>query len=249
MLRPDYLRRFSLACGVYLVTGCGAPAASQPAQSTTVLNRDAFGQVQTQAAPGVDTESPGWLAGIEQGDVLSYRVEAPDAPIRTVRVRVDRMVRQGNSAAALLVPVHDASEVADPSLTPRWLAGDAEGLYELQAHEALLDPGFTPLDPTGRVIDSGRDAALWRVPQSWDEVVHHEQTHSVGGWSVEELDLTLDGPVRGDRCTRIRKDTGTTRVRMTICANVGMVDLERGDDTEIGESWELTEIVRVAATP
>jgi hypothetical protein len=159
------------------------------------------------------------------------------------------MVRQGKSAAALLVPAADSSETSDSTLTPHWLAGDADGLYELQAHEALLDPGFTPLDADGRVIDSGRTGALWRVPQSWDEVVHHEQTNAVGGWAVEELDLTLDGPVRGDRCARISKQTDNGRVRMTVCANIGMVDLQRGDDTEIGEAWELTEIVRLARQP
>jgi len=240
------LSQTTIVCGVYLLSACGAPTASQPAESTTVLNRDQFGQVQTQNAPGVDTESPGWLAGIEQGDLLSYRVAVPDAPVRTVRVRVDRMLRQGKSAAALLVPVTDANETVDTTLTTHWLAGDAEGLYEIQAHEALLEPGFTPLDETGRVIDSGRTGALWSVPQSWDEVVHHEQTNSVGGWSVDELDLALDGPVRGDRCTRISKQADGTRIRMTVCANVGMVDLQRGADTEIGESWELTEIVRIA---
>lgn len=246
MHRPWNLCRTALACAVYLVSACGAPTAnSPPAESTTVLNRDQFGQVQTQEAPTVDTESPGWLAGIEEGDVLSYRVEVPDAPVRTVQVRVARMVRRGKSAAALLVPIVDSSETNDSTLTPHWLAGDAEGLYELQAHEALLEPGFTPLDEAGRVIDSGRDAALWRVPQSWDEVVHHEQTNDIGGWSVEELDLTLDGPVRGDRCARISKQTDGRRVRMTVCANVGMVDLQRGGETEIGEAWELTEIVRV----
>lgn len=228
-------------CAVYLASACGAPASSNTG-STTVLSRDQFGQVQTQEAPAVDTESPAWLAGLAEGDVLSYQVETPDSHPHTVQLRVQRLLRQGKSAAALLVPVGDS---IDERVKAHWIAGDADGLYELQAHEALLDPGFTPLDGNGRVIDSGRTAALWRVPQSWDEVVHHEDTAALGGWAVEELDLTLDGPVRGDRCARIRKEADGLTIRMTVCANLGMVDLQRGGDQEIGESWELVQIARV----
>lgn len=232
-----------VGCGVYLASACGAPSSESPAaSSTTVLSRDQFGQVETQTAPAVDTESPAWLAGIEQGDVLSYRVDTPDSHPHTVQLRVERLHRQGKSTAALLIPIGDSDS---NSVRAHWIAGDAEGLYELQAHEALLEPGFTPLDSNGRVIDSGRSGALWRVPQSWDEVVQHEQTPALGGWAVEELDLTLDGPVRGDRCARISKQEAATRVRMTVCANLGMVDLQRGDDHAIGETWELIEIARI----
>lgn len=246
MHRSKNLYRVACASAVYLASACGAPAANAPAASTTVLSRDQFGQVETQQAPAVDTESPAWLAGLEQGDVLSYRVQTPDSHTHTVQIRVDRLQREGKSAAALLVPITDASASDDTNMKAHWLAGDADGLYELESHESLLDPGFTPLDANGRVIDSGRSGALWRVPQSWDEVVHHEETAVVGGWSVEELDLTLDGPVRGDRCARIGKLVNGKRIRMTVCANLGMVDLQRGDDQEIGESWELIEIARVA---
>lgn len=245
-------KSFCLRCvvggAVYLASACGAPAAAGPAASsssnnaTTVLSRDQFGQVQADS-PGVDTQSPAWLASIEQGDVMSYRVQTPDSHPQTIQLRVERMQRLGNSAAALLVPI---GTTTNESIKPHWIAGDADGLYELQTHESLLDPGFTPLDAQGRVIDSGRNSALFRVPRSWDEVVHHETGPTSGGWSVEELDLTLDGPVRGDRCARISKQLEGTRIRMTVCANVGMVDLQRGDEQEIGESWELIEIARLA---
>lgn len=248
MSRTVQLRSLAFASAVYLVTGCGAPAANGPAASTapstTVLSRDEFGQVvQGQNTPAVNTESPAWLAGLEEGDILSYRVETPDSHPVTVQVRVERMRRVDKSAAALLVP--NGNDV-EGRVKPHWIAGDSEGLYELQAHESLLDPGFTPLDPNGRVIDSGRNGALWRVPQSWDEIVNHDQAAELGGWAVEELDLTLDGPVRGDRCTRISKVSESVPVRMTVCANLGMVDLQRGND-QIAETWELVEIVRVAA--
>lgn len=254
MVSPFQTVRSVVSRAVYLVAAgsafsfvaaCGAPTAVQPAASNAVLSRDQFGQVQTQTAPAVDTESPAWLAGLEPGDVLTYRIEAPDSAPRTLRVRVDRMRREGKSAAALLVPISDTGEANDSSFKPHWIAGDAEGLYELRAHESLLDPGFTPLDGNGRVIDSGREGALFRVPQSWDEVIHHEETSVVGGWAVEELDLSLDGPVRGDRCARISKQLEGTLVRMTVCANVGMVDLQRGGEQELGERWELVEISRV----
>lgn len=250
MFETTKMRNLSLSCGVYLVSACGAPTATSPTVadttngSTAVLTRDSFGQVQTHGTPAVDTESPAWLAGIQQGDVLSYRIETPNSHTHTVRIRVERMIRQGQSAAALLVPI--GAEV-HAEVKAHWLAGDAEGLYELQAHESLLEPGFTPIAADGRVIDSGRSQALWRVPQSWDEVVQHEQQATLSGWSVEELDLTLEGPVRGDRCARISKEVDGKRVRMTICANLGMVDLTRGDDQELGETWELIEIAR--ATP
>lgn len=250
MLRINSLRNLALGSAVYLANACGAPAAASPATadtasgSTTVLSRDSFGQVHTQDTPAVDTESPAWLAGLQQGDVLSYRIETPNSHTHMVQLRVARMIRQGQSAAALLVPV---GEEVHAEVKAHWLAGDAEGLYELAAHESLLDPGFTPIAADGRVVDSGRSQALWRVPQSWDEVVQHEQQTSLSGWSVEELDLTLEGPVRGDRCARIKKEVDGSRVRMTVCANLGMVDLTRGDEQELGETWELVEIAR--ATP
>jgi len=185
-----------------------------------------------------------WLNGIRQGDLLTYRLRRPEQMDLNVRMRVQRLVRRGESGvAAEIVP--DGEQPTDAQLSARWLAGDETGLYQMNAGGQLADPGFVPLDASGRVIAEARAARIWRIPPEWHAAMEHTQGALDDGWSVDDLEMTIDGPVRGDRCATIQKreDDGATRV--LICANLGAVQVVRLRHDEIEEErWTLVEVGR-----
>ncbi len=200
------------------------------------------------SATGTDTmEAPParWLEGIRQGDILTYRVTRPEQADASVRLKVQRMVRRGDSGvAAHLIP--DGPPPLDLSVTARWLAGDETGLFQLNEDGQLADPGFVPLDDAGRVVAEARAARIWRIPPEWRAAMQRSTGALDDGWSVDDLEMTIDGPVRGDRCATIqhREDEGTI-TRVLICANLGAVQVMRmrRDDIE-QERWTLVEVGR-----
>ena len=193
----------------------------------------------------IDAPATRWLEGIRQGDILTYRVTRPEQADASVRLRVQRMVRRGErGVAAHLVP--DGAPPLDVSVTARWLAGDDSGLFQMNEDGQLADPGFVPLDDTGRVMAEARAARIWRIPPEWRTAMQRSSGALDDGWSVDELEMTIDGPVRGDRCATIQhhEDDGTI-TRVLICANLGAVQVMRmrRDDIE-EERWTLVEVGR-----
>ena len=189
----------------------------------------------------VRLDSPDWLTGIRSEDVLVYRVRGPEAPVTTVRFEAARVERRGHGVAVLLRPVSSAPGL---ELHSYWLVGDADGLYQLRRHASLADPGFTPLDDEGRAISEVRNADTWRLPRGWEDLNESQGALPSDGWSIEELQMVLDGPVRGDRCALIVKRTSRPALRITVCSNVGIVELQQGELGQTGEHWELVQITR-----
>lgn len=209
---------------------------------TTVVSSDPLTQeTVAQTSPRRVGDGPGWLAALAEGDVMTYSVQTQDRDLVTVDLTVARLVRRGTGVAVLLSPTAAPGEVEVES---HWLAGDDHGLYRLPRHEDLEDPGFVPLDAQGRVQADSRRGAKWRVPTSWPQ----EGSLEGEGWELEELELTLDGPVRGQRCARIRRQRGERVTRLTICADLGMVELSRGTEAHPSERWHLLRILRPETT-
>lgn len=123
-----------------------------------------------------------------------------------------------------------------------------------------------PLDDSGRVVPEGRVDTRrripvewtvvpegrvdmrWRIPAEWKTGIDDESRQQQAidkGWEVNELDMTLNDPVRGDSCARITRNDPEGFVRLLVCANIGMVELESSPSEEIRrESWKLVEIER-----
>jgi hypothetical protein len=233
------------------VCGCGGrqtagtASGDRPAQSDSPIQVEPYGELSLErGVRAVDARDPRWLESLKRGDVLVYRVRMADGRENDARFRVRGLVRRGHGVAARMEPV--PSGIAGPEAAGYWIAGDETGLYRLEAHAALADPGFVPLDDEGRVIPEGRVDARWRIPAEWKSEMEggsRDKPAIDRGWVVDELEMTLDGPVRGDSCARISKTDPDGVVRLVVCANIGMVELESGAPEEIAdESWKLVAI-------
>jgi hypothetical protein len=235
--------------GFGTLCGCGGGQAASGASSGDGDERQGsrirvgpYGELSVErGAKFADASGPRWLESLKQGDVLVYRVRTADGREQDARFRVQKLVRRGHGVAARMEPV--APGIDSPAAAGYWIAGDETALYRLEAHAALADPGFVPLDDSGRVVPEGRADARWRIPAEWKNEMEGDssQRESVEqGWEVDELEMTLDGPVRGDSCARISRTGPDGFVRLVVCANIGMVELESGSSEEIPEeSWKL----------
>lgn len=174
--------------------------------------------------------------------MLAYDVESADGGHRTVRLRVEQLVRRGHGVAARLVPLERTPDEGERSLIARWLAGDETGLYQISDTRDLADPGFVPLDSSGRVVTTS-ERVVWRIPREWQASLSTPGSALDQGWAVDELDLVLDGPVRGDRCARIVRQQSERTTRLLVCANLGIVEALDGDDQDLrSERWRLVEV-------
>jgi hypothetical protein len=221
-----------------------APAAvlppPAPVDATSVAARDASGDLIVSGGPAASrTDDPRWLASLRAGDTLVFSVVVGEAQPVAVQYRLTRLEHRGVSVAALFVP--EPAPDYPGALEPYWLAGDAQALWRLDHHPSLLEPGFVPLDASGRVLlDPRQGAALW-LSGPWSDT-RVDQHGPDEGWVVEELSMTLEGPVRGDRCARLaRAEVGQAVV---VCGDVGVVQLERGESGPAAERWTLVEIRR-----
>lgn len=240
---------FLAAFAVVAVTACGcgggqaaSGASSGDEQQGSRIRVGPYGELSVEhGAQAADASGPSWLESLRPGDVLVYRVRTADGREQDARFRVQKLVRRGHGVAARMEPV--APGIDSPAATGYWIAGDETALYRLEAHAALADPGFIPLDDGGRVVPEGRADARWRIPAEWKNEMEGDssQRESVEqGWVVDELEMTLEGPVRGDSCARISRTGPDGFVRLVVCANIGMVELESGSSEEIPEeSWKL----------
>jgi hypothetical protein len=222
--------------------GCAAHASSAPPTSTAqaVAARDESGDLILRG--GVTrsrVDDPRWLAGLERDDLLVFSVVSGEAQPISVSFRLSRLERRGASVAGLFEPA--PSPDYPGKLEPYWLAGNGEALWRLDHHPQLIEPGFVPLAADGRVLlDPNQGAALW-LSKHWEQT-NAEQGEPDQGWVVEELSMTLEGPVRGDRCARLSRAEGNQAV--VVCGDVGVVQFDRGVQGPGAEHWQLVEIRR-----
>lgn len=208
-----------------------------------VLAGCAGAQPRPSAEPVRAAPATPWLTGLQPDNVLTYQVRTNDGQVLTARYRVGRLVRRGAGVAALMLPLPD-SDYGLP-LAAYWLAGDDRALYRLDRPPELADPDFVPLDGQGTVLSDAATVTRWRVPREWEQMAN---ASSGDGWEVEELDMVVDGPVRGDRCAQIRQHAADVPSRLTICGNVGLVAMVRGPEGSMGERWELMGVAEPAST-
>lgn len=183
-------------------------------------------------------DGPSWLGAIAEGDILRYRVVTPEGEDHHVELRVQRLVRRGAGVAAMLIPWQAPEGLR---VHPHWVAGDDRSLCRLSTHPDLSDPGFVPLDPRGHVVRNSAEEAQWLLPAAWRSA--EPQTDS-STWTVRELDLVLEGPVDMPRCTHTQERHGDERTRLTVCADLGVVEMTRGDDGAPQERWRLVRVER-----
>ena len=193
-------------------------------------------------------QGPSWLTDLSVGDRLIYHVERLDEAGVVAEVEVARLVRRGVGVAALLWPSPETAR--DLGFRSRWLAADDHAIYQLVSSRETLDPQFLPLNSDGRVVvpnaseeePSSEASPAWSLPHA----LRPDQSSLGGGWELDELDFQLEGPVRGDRCARLRRpgerDQATSVV---VCANVGIVQvLVAESEMTVRERWQLVEIRR-----
>lgn len=218
------------------------------AQQNTSVQQLPFDEIAVVKQRSVDSRpgGPQWLEGLKKDDILVYVIRVLDGPEQTVRLRVEHLSRIGDGVAARFEPIGDwPDEIETEGF---WLAGDSNGLYRFEPHQSLQDPGFCPLDSNGNVIPEGRTDTRWRIPLEWQNVLESDlQSGSVlgHGWIVDELDLMLDGPVQGDPCARVSQVNKETHLHLTVCANLGIVEIEyRESDPLETQHWKMIGLQR-----
>ena len=239
------------ACALAIATltvGCGHSRAvgtphTKPANKPgyeTVARVDPVTRELTSPDPTASAgEGPNWLRRLAEHDILTYVVQrGQEGDGATVELLVQRLVRRGSGVAALLVPHDDVGEV---QCQPHWLVGDEGGLYRLEGLVDLKEPGFVPLDQAGQLLGPSRGGVRWQLPAGWPK---QPPAPDRQGWQIEELELVLEGPISGQRCARIRRDDEGASTRITVCADLGMVETVRGDLERPEERWSLSRIRR-----
>jgi hypothetical protein len=75
------------------------------------------------------------------------------------------------------------------------------------------------------------------VPSSWG-MPRRDEAHD--DWAIDELELMIEGELRGDRCARYTREHEEGSRMVIICASVGIVeDVRSSLDGRPLESWKL----------
>jgi hypothetical protein len=193
-----------------------------------------------EASPSYETTASApqlWLEGLHEGDLLTYRVTMRDGRAVKAQLRVSRLVRRGGGVAARLEPTTGAPD--DLVWPARWIAGDAAGLRDLGDPPLLRDPGIVPLDDDGRVVAPLQDDRP--AAPDWALRLDSREGEEIGrGWAIDELDLEVEGPVRGEHCARLVRHENTRVAQLVVCANLGVADREvREGGIALLERWTL----------
>jgi hypothetical protein len=202
-----------------LASACGAP--------TTSSGDTGSGSTSGGSEP---TPSRTWLENIRQGDRLEYEVTTRDQGTFTVEVVVERLERGPDRTAACLVPARPI-ETNTGMDGPHWLVGDANGLSRVEGSAAGCATDLPTIE----------ESQVWRLPSDWSDLEAHRSR--IGSWAIDELDLRVEGPIRGDRCARFVTETDGVKTYLVVCANVGMAELERLAEGDFPtERWRLLSI-------
>ncbi len=187
-------------------------------------------------SPATAPAAPAWLAGLEPGRVLRYEVRrGEEAPV-AVALRVEQKLERGPAVAVYLVP--EGPVPTNIEVTPRWLVGDDVGLSQITG-----DAGLPPLDARGNLSPGARSGTTLRLPGTWRGRSTQVEDR---GWAIDELELRLEGEVRGDRCARFTQVTEEGERVVVVCARVGIVEeVLTGPDGRPLVRWRLSGAHRV----
>ncbi len=220
-MRRVWLIPFALACST--------PAVPEQAEAPPVETSGA------EATPSGDA----WLTGLAADAMLTSEVQCSSAEARVVRMLVQQRIERGASIAVHLAPI--GTPLGETPVYPQWLVGTPDGLTALEEHAAFTEPGFVPIDDSGRLVTEAASSEAWRVDPDWLRADRLSSGEAAAGWTLLERVAAIDTPLHATRCARLERAEGSSRATLLVCADVGVVELERSEGTA-RESWRLTAI-------
>lgn len=217
------------------VAACGGTTAAAPTTTATAAAETTSPTDEAPAAP-----SAPWLAALTPAAMLTYRVTASDGT-SDVRMQVQERVERGGSVAVRLAAI--GTPLADAPVYAQWLIGSADALQALEEHAAFTEPGFVPIDGSGRVLTEAASHESWRVEARWlraDRLASGREASA--GWTLLERVPSVEAPLHAERCARLEQREGAVRLVQLVCADTGVVELVRMDGEAVRERWELVSI-------
>lgn len=242
--------RMGLLAGLVgtLLAACGgaSTAAAPPAEEIAApgpAEAGTEGAAAEVAPEGEQRTGTELLSGLHEGDALTYRVHRANGEVLDVRMRISRVIERGSSTAVKLSPLGTELTETVP-LFPHWIIGNEEGLFGLEQHVSLTEPGFEPLDPQGQMVTEAASNVAWQIPPTWFEPAAGAfDTDPVEGWTLAGHRDHVEGTIRGERCVQLERQEGELRRRMLVCANVGMVESAMSGATdEDPYTWRLVDL-------
>lgn len=228
------------ACGGQPALGTAAPVA---VETETPSDRPEAQTARDLPEVGERPPERSLLADLDEGDTLTYRVRLANGRELEVQMRISRVEQRGGSVAAQLSPLGTPLSETDP-VYPRWVVGTDDGLFGLEEHVTLTEPGFVPIGDDGALVTEARTNVAWRVPSRWFRPSAGAfDTDPEAGWVLAGHQERVEGLVRGERCVRLERSDGDLRTEMLVCSNVGMMEsTARGATADAPQSWRLVDL-------
>lgn len=231
--------------------GCGGSPATAGPEARPVAQETAGDETEPDEAPSpvADAEEAGsenestLLDGLHEGDSLTYRVHRANGEELDVRMRISTVIERGGSTAVQLSPM--GTELSDTTpIFPHWVIGNEHGLFGLEEHVTLTEPGFVPLDEEGEMVTEAASNVAWHVPPEWwDPAQAAFNNDPVEGWTLAGHRDLVEGTVRGEQCVELEREEGELRHRMLVCANIGMVESAMSGATDEDPfTWRLVDL-------
>lgn len=182
------------------------------------------------------------LASLSQGETLTFLVHSADIEDSHVRLDVTEVVRKGAGVAVKLTPV--GIPLDGSPIYVGWVIANEVGLFALEPHVSLTEPGFVPIDEAGQLVTEATASIAWHVPTAWlAEAAGAFETSTQAGWSRGGYQASVEGAIHGEGCAELRRSDSDLSMRMTVCRNLGMIELVHSggaDDTE--QFWRLVDV-------
>ena len=153
---------------------------------------------------------------------------------------MEEVIERDAAVAVKLGPV--GVPLGESPLYVGWVIANDGGIYGLEPHVSLAQPGFSPLDPHGALVTEARANVGWHVPTAWwDASTRAFGTDPNSGWHLANAQPEVTGAINGERCVAIARDEGEGETRMQVCENVGIYTVERQGDRGL-ERWRLLDL-------
>ncbi|HJK89107.1 MAG TPA: hypothetical protein RMH85_22010 [Polyangiaceae bacterium LLY-WYZ-15_(1-7)] len=230
-----------VACGDPGGGGSGGDGPEATAGSEAAGEEDPAGDAgsEERAEPTAAEEAPP-LDGLHEGDTLTYLVHLTQEE-RQVRMVIDQIHRQGTATAVKLRPV--GTPLGEDPVYVGWLVATESEFVGLEPHVSLSQPGFVPVDAGGTLVTEAEGNVAWRVPSRWYDLSERAfERDPVAGWRFHDLQPSIEGPVRGERCVRLDRRDGDIETEMRICRNVGIFEIVRRGAEPSEQSWRLVDL-------
>lgn len=237
------MRVLSSTLVLCLALGCPAPTPEgEEAPEVSAGHEqpiEAAADPETPEAPETARNTRTRLRDLRLGESITYLVQVPGED-REVRLRVEEVAARGDAVAVKLGPV--GVPLGEAPLFVGWVIANDHGIFGLEAHVSLAQPGFAPIDPRGELVTEARANVGWHVPTGWwDANTRAFGTDPNSGWHLANAQPEVTGAINGERCVAIARDEGAHETRMQVCENVGIYTIER-QTAEGLERWRLLDL-------